>query len=634
MSITIKALINKHGDSNLESLYLSAKRSYYQGEPELSDAEFDELESYLDKNSRLARLVGFDDDDRNAKFNHPSSMLSLGKFQASADGTPPTAQTEAWLIKRKNSVFEATGKFDGNALNIIYRHGKLDCILSRGSGAAGRDYTDKLIANVPTTIDTDYPIVEIRGEVVIETKVFDKLYSHDKKNERNFVAGVLNRPTTEAVLAITKNFVFAAVEARAHIGKSMNYLTVEEFQGWGFNKEHKLFTYNFNHLGFANAYETMLAYRKQCPFRLDGFVIKTEVEMRNELGENKHDPNWAIAIKFPPEEATTTIIDIKWQFGRTGQLTPVAVLEPTDLDGTTVRRASVHNYGWMLKKGCLPGAIVKIAKKGDIIPQIVEIKTEATEEYVLPTECPKCKSALEIENNLHLQCSAEECGGVEYLKFVHGFHQIRVVGTAGAMIRKVYESGFEDVLDVLDRTKFTKEALTKSGILKNGKTLNTMFDQVTAFNEIELFRIIKILGFDGMGNTISKQVANKIAGIPYSFKSLERKVCNGFEEGDEKHTRVMKAIERLQSNGLTVIMPIEEVIEEGTILYEMTGSPKAFGFKTKGEFQTYIANKGYVKSKIKDADVLFTDSLEGSSSKMKHANSDSNSCKAVLYSEV
>lgn len=362
------------GKKNLDKLYIKWKKAYYQGNPIASDYEFDELEKHLKETGELEKIrqVGFQDEDRNAKFNHPSKMLSLAKYQAAADGTPPISQTNTWLNKRiKSEVFEASPKFDGNALNLVYKKGYLDAALSRGNGTAGRDYTDKLIAIVPKQIETEHEIVEVRGEVVIPVEIFNKKYGNDYKNERNFVAGVLNRD--EDVSEITADFVFMAVEAKAQDNSENIYLPTEILKTYGFNSEYHLFLHHFRKDEFENAYNILLEHRKNSPFRLDGFVIKTSIDVRKELGENSHDPNWAIAIKFPPEEAITKIVRIQWNFGKTGRLTPVAILEPTLLDGTTVQRASVHNYGWMITKGCVPGATVTIAKKGDIIPQVINI---------------------------------------------------------------------------------------------------------------------------------------------------------------------------------------------------------------------------------------------------------------------
>lgn len=623
--------MNNH-NTDLSQLYLKAKKSYYKGEPIMSDTEFDKLELQLESQGLLNKIVGFDDGDRNAKFNHPSKMLSLAKLQAYSDGTPPTEHANKWLNNLNQDWYEATPKFDGNAINVIYRNGKLDAILSRGNGSAGRDYTEKLIGIVPQTIkESTFDTVEVRGEIVIKTNIFNEKYSQFK-NERNFVAGILNRD--EDVSKTTADFTFMAVDAKGYIKGKLHHAVTENLNVWGFNQDVKLFTYIFGQKEFELVYKSMKHYREfQSPFRLDGFVIKTPENSREKIGENSHDPNWAIAIKFPPEEAITTVKRIQWNFGKTGQLTPVAILEPILLDGSTVQRASVHNYGWMMSKGCLPGATVSIAKKGDIIPQIINVLEQSKETDTLhPNDCPKCNHPLTVENNLHLTCTNDQCGGVEFLKFLHSFNLLGIDGTAGAMIKKVYESGFTDIADVLDKKKFTIENITNPGILKRGKSLQKMHEQITNISELPLYKVVKFMGIENLGNSISKQVSNKIAGIDYSFKSLDKSVCSNWEIGDERYNKLMELVEKVRSNGIEVLYPEAILIAEDTIKYEMTGSPKSFGFNTKKEFIQYAESKGWVHTKLSSANYLVTDNLNGSSSKMNSAAK--KGIEIILYSQV
>ena len=368
-------------------LYRKAKLSYYKGNPIMSDTEFDALEIIVSALPEFKKYVGFGDDDRNAKFNHVTKMLSLSKIQAGIDGTLsgiiPTDDFSSWL-KSKNILsqtkkLEATPKFDGNAINLIYKGNSLDAILSRGDGTAGRDYTNKLNHIVPNSIDIDgYDFIEVRGEVVIDREIFNKSHRYsdgkDYKNERNYVAGVLNRD--EDMSHLIKDFAFLAVEIKGTKDGKTEHISIQgdTLKNLGFNLEHSLFKIIFGTYDFAAVYEEMLDYRiNKCPYLLDGFVIKTPESTRAYFGESSHDPNWALAVKFPAEETITSIEGIEWNMGKDGQLTPVALLKPIELDGTTVRRASMHNYGWIIENKCMPGAIVKIAKKGDIIPQITEV---------------------------------------------------------------------------------------------------------------------------------------------------------------------------------------------------------------------------------------------------------------------
>lgn len=623
-------------ETNLEELYLKAKKSYYTGESIMSDDEFDKLEEYLkNENSPVLEIVGFDDEDRNAKFNHPSKMLSLAKYQATLDGVPPTSQALNWMNKLNKEDYEGTPKFDGNAVNYIYKNGKLQAILSRGNGTAGRDYTSKLQHTAPSTIDTpsDVEIVEIRGEIVIKTSIFDEKYSQFK-NERNFVAGILNRD--EDISDIVADFNFMAVEIRAHkFNNSMEYLEIGKYlTSWGFNNQYELFVLNIkaNETSFIEVYNAMLNYRlTTSPFRLDGFVIKTAEKHRLELGENSHDPNWAVAIKFPPQAAITTIKKIKWNFGKTGEFTPIAVMEPTLLDGTTVTKATMFNYGYVKEKGCFPGAQVSIAKSGDIIPQIQKViipnHTHNNDWYI--TKCTKCNHDLEVDG-IHLICPNETCEGKQYFKLLQGFNQLGIDGSGGAMIKKLWDAGFTSALQLLEKNKFTKENLIKSGEFKEGKTLTKLFDQVYAIKSLPLRKVLLMLAFDGMGRTTSTQVANEIAGQKFNYSGLEKRVVNGFSIGMEKRQIVENALITLKENGIDIELP--ETINSEDITFEMTGSPSSFGFKTKKDFVEYAKTKGYRHTGLKDAKILFTDDITSTSGKMKDAAK--RGVIAKLYSDL
>jgi len=357
---------------NLETQYLNAKEQYYNGTPVMTDFEFDTLEQELIAvGSDVVKIVGTQT-DRNAKFPHITPMLSLAKFQASQNGDAPTVAFVAWaqpIAAKSQNHFGFTPKFDGNAANAIYKNGKLWKILSRGNGTAGRDYTKKLKIQVPATI----PVlgeVEVRGEVVIAKSVFAAKYS-TFKNERNFVAGVLNNDKS---IPAEKDIVFMAMEIKQTVSGISEYIPVSNLETWGFNKNYKLPEFYYHYNDFQTAYNKMLEYRNtSCPFLLDGFVVKVAEKYRPIFGENSHDPNWAVAIKFPAKEVIATIIDIEWNQGKTGQFTPVAIFEPVDLDGSTVARASAYNYGFVMEKGLKPGTRVTLRKAGDIIPQILTV---------------------------------------------------------------------------------------------------------------------------------------------------------------------------------------------------------------------------------------------------------------------
>jgi DNA ligase (NAD+) len=515
--------------------------------------------------------------------------------------------------------FEITPKYDGNAANAIYQDGKLLQILSRGNGAKGRDITDKVRHNFPQTIKFG-GTVEIRGEVVVKVSTFNQKYAQFK-NPRNYVAGVLNRDeNTPEVLA---DLDFIPVEVRIKKDNDIIYHEPATINGL----KHYPFLAYIEPEEFESCFAAMTEYRKTSEYQLDGFVIKAPEELRPHWGENSHDPNWAVAIKFPPKEAITTIKKISWQFGKSGAVTPVAVMEPVDLDGSTVSRAALFNYDYLKKMGAYPGARVAIAKSGDIIPQILRVVSPGNEkEFEHPTYC-KCGSTL-VKSGVNLICESESCYLVDWHKFSQGVNQLGLDGVGGSMIKQLFAAGYRSGLDLLNPTKFNREVLVSKGF-KDGKILTNMLEQVSRVTELTPRKILLILGFRNMGGTTAGQIGNYLSGVDYSFHGLEKSVVSGFGPGETKRALYESAVASIQDY-IKIVLP--EKISADSIAYECTGSPKSAGFKTKEEFAKMAKDKGYHKVGLKDAAVLFTDDLSSSSSKMKEA--EKRGIKILLYSDL
>jgi DNA ligase (NAD+) len=589
----------------LEQHYIAAKEAYYSGTPLLSDDEFDRLEAdLLSLGSDVPYIVGAD--DRKAKYSHPSKMLSLAKYQATIDGTPPTESAIAWMKQFGASSFEVTPKYDGNAANCIYVDGKLSQVLTRGNGSKGRDVTDKVRHNLPETINIP-GTVEIRGEVVIMVSKFNEKYA-TFKNPRNYVAGVLNRDENPAEVIADLDFI--PVEVRIHTDGEISFQSPSGLKGF----LHYPFLAYIEPEEFENCFDAMTAYRKTSEYQLDGFVIKAPEGLRPQWGENSHDPNWAIAIKFPPKEAITTIKSISWQYGKSGAVTPVAVMEPVDLDGSTVSRAALFNYTYLKNIGAYPGAQVIIAKSGDIIPQIISvIKAGNEKHFEHPTHC-KCGSEL-VQSGVHLMCENENCEMAEWHKFYQGVAWLDLDGVGGSMVKQLFAVGYRSGLELLNPTKFNKEILLSKGF-KDGKILANMLEQVSRITEITPREILMIMAFRNMGGTTAKQVGSFLSGIEYSFHGLEKSVVSGFGPGEPKRIAYENAIAEI-GQFIKVVLP--EAISAESIGYEMTGSPKVAGFKTKQEFVEAAKAKGYHHGGMKGAKVLFTDDLGSTSSKMAEA---------------
>ena len=603
----------------LEQHYIAAKEAYYNGSPILTDDEFDRLESdLLSLGSDVPYIVGAD--DRKAKYSHPSPMLSLAKYQATVSGTPPTESATAWMTKFGVSSFEITPKYDGNAANCIFIDGKLSQVLTRGNGTKGRDITDKVKHNLPKTIGIP-GTVEVRGEVAIRVSTFNEKYAHFK-NPRNYVAGVLNRDENPDEVIADLDFI--PIEVRIHKDGEICFESPSSLKDF----KHYPFLARIEPIEFEDCFNAMTEYRNDSEYQLDGFVIKAPEGLRPLWGENSHDPNWAVAIKFPPKETITKILSISWQYGKTGEVTPVAVMEPVDLDGSTVSRAALFNYGYLKSKGAYPGATVAIAKSGDIIPQITRVVVEGKEsDLQAPTHC-KCGEKLQLRG-IHLMCENPTCENVAFNMFAQGVAQLELDGVGGSMIRQLWKAGYRSAVEILNPAKFTREQLYANSDLKPGKMVENMFKEIEKIKEIKPAEVILMLGFPGMGRTCAKQVGNMLSGVKYNFAGLEKAVIAGFGPGEKKREIYESAIAEL---GQFIEITMPEKIAEDAIPYECTGSPKAFGFKTKEEFAALAKSKGYYHAGLKEARVLFVDDLNTMSNKMKTAQS--KGVKIMLYSEI
>lgn len=381
-----------------ELLYLKCKEQYYNGqELDLTDAQFDLLEEKLKSyGSRVPYIVGTKTlISKEEKFEHPTPMLSLEKMQVINDSDLHEEpdffkKLVDWMIK--SPMIELTPKFDGNAINLIYKNGVLSKVLTRGDGEKGVDKTNKLKHLVPNQIADKSAIVEIRGEALLPLSIFKSKYVEDGKiqNARNVLAGLLG--TDDLELDKILDIHFAAYSYTKHVNGQILFSqnTMLDLELLGFNKKYPVKTLYIETEGktrdqiiqdFKGAYYEFKDYRKNdSEFLLDGIVLKYQEGIRQNFGETSHHPRWAMSVKFETEKVSTTILDIEWSVGTTGELNPIAILEPIELLGTIVKKASLYNLGKIVENGTWPGAKVLIRKSGEIIPQVVAILERSPQE--------------------------------------------------------------------------------------------------------------------------------------------------------------------------------------------------------------------------------------------------------------
>lgn len=245
----------------------------------------------------------------------------------------------------------------------------------------------------------------------------------------------------------------------------------------------------------------------------------------------------------------------------------------------------------------------------------------------VPTQCPHCSSELHVINDLHLTCVNENCIGKKYHQFLENFGRLGVVGASGATAKKLWNIGFRSPFTVFNPEIFNEDFLILSDEFKKGRSLELLINAVKDVKSIKLETVILSMGISEIGSSTSKMLAKYYCGQDYDFAGLTKVAI---EEFKQRQTEVDSIIRDLTTWGIEIIYP--EEIKKDSIKFEMTGSPKNFGFKTKSEFVSHAKNKGYVHSKISDADVLVVDDLNSSSSKMKTAQK--KGLKVLLYSEI
>lgn len=495
--------------------------------------------------------------------------------------------------------------------------------ITRGDGVQGISVKDKLTTELERVIHFlkiyhNLPShIEIRGEVVMKKDVFSKKYSDKYANPRNFVAGILARGYDENDVDVYNDL---EIECFDIIDKEGNYYLV--------NTRIRKIT---NIEQIRDIYNDFKEKRENYKYLTDGLVVKCgDLDKRKVMGNDKTYPKHSFAIKFPANISETTVKELEWTLTKTKDLNVVAILEPVQLDGTIVKRANACNAKYCVDKGIYKGSTVQIRKAGDIIPQIIntvenDSKTmEEKLELILPKECPVCGHKLDTSDLTHIMCVNPHCEGVLYEKFDASVRVFNIEWLGSALIKRLFDAGLRSGWEIFVNNLPNLLNETHQNTLK-------VQHQISVTKEIPLEALILSLQIRDSGRTISKELAKMYVGLEYSMFGLQRSVFDDFKNNYTE--KLNEIIIMLKNKGVDVVVPKEEVVVEGSINYEMTGSPKEMGYKYKEDFINYVKDLGYIHTKLdKNCDVLFTDSMSSSSSKMAKAKKLGVEIK--LYSEV
>jgi len=616
----------------LENLYLRAKIAYYEGNDIMTDVEFDTIEAQLrDMGSKVMEQVGSKRKDFDLA--HPNKMLSLAKIQMEEVDNKKSDFLN-WYNKRLTIINQAgnidlkimlewTPKFDGNAINCIYKGGELVEILTRGDGFTGKDITNKLrtfvpqnIGTLPLTAFTELQTIEIRCEVVMPSANFEKINNLREANgqqlfanARNFVAGLLGKDEIET--DTLKQLKILPL----HLLVDGEHRPIQKLTGWA-----DLMLVN----EFAEGYDEMISeferVRSTFEVGLDGVVISFPPKYRKLLGENSHDPEWAIAIKFVPIETIATVKGFEWNVSKTGELSPVVLFEPVALDGTMVKRASGYNAGYIINNKLGIGAKVSLAKAGDIIPEIQKIIIPSNSLDVLPDECPICGYPVSFDG-IHLVCSNETCEGkmLKRLGVGLGVFDIKRVGGRTIAPFVGHFDNFVELFIWVRKNTDNPSAFEPFDFKLDSRSLEIFIDGFKNIKSISAAKIIQALGYDEVGNSISPELAKWYCGFNADFKGFEKAIVEKMKQ-TSMQDYITNLFREITSCGVEVEYPKAIVdLPKNIIFVEMTGSPKP-NWKTKEEFLKVFSGR-VIHTGLNDRNCLYllTDDYASTSNKMADA---------------
>lgn len=503
---------------------------YVLDNPSVSDREYDALYAQLQELERQSgevyedsptRRVGGEPIKAFARHTHLARLYSLDK-------SVTQDELNAFFVRvRKvcpHPVYTVEYKFDGLTVCLTYEKGKFVRATTRGNGTVGEDVTAQVLTIHSFPLSISYQgTLEVRGEAIIRLSVlqeYNKTAAEPLKNARNAAAGAI-RNLDPSVTAKRKPEIYFY---------DVNYMSEpivsSQTEAMDFLKREGFLTYPYFRV--CNTEEEVLAavdeievQRKQIDVLTDGAVIKlNSFPYREALGYTDKFPRFSMAYKFEAEEAETTVKDIIWQVGRTGKLTPLALLEPVDLGGVTVQRATLNNFGDIQRKDVKVGSRVLIRRSNEVIPEILGSVShpEGGISVQRPSNCPYCGSEV-TENGANIFCPNPECRPRVIAKITHFAtkNAMDIEGLSEMTAGQLYDAGFRNFSDLY---RLTADDLAKLDGFKEKKTLN-LLSAIEKSKKIPFDRFLYALGIDGIGRVASKDLAAVYPDLTSLSKATE-----------------------------------------------------------------------------------------------------------------
>ena len=567
---------------------------YIQAQPEISDVAYDRLYRELadlekahpelvDENSPT-RKVGGTPLDSFRTVAHAIPMQSLNNTYSEADLDEFLTRVEKNL-HGQTAEFVIEPKVDGVAVSVRFEKGRLVQGLTRGDGEKGDDITENLktIRVLPLSVPDLPAVIEFRGEVYLPQAAFDSMNRAREKqgdslfaNPRNAAAGTLKLLDSREVARRPLAVVFYGLGESSGLKIDNQVALHRQILAWGL-PGHSWFRHVRGTQEVLQAVRELDQARAQFPFATDGAVIKVNrFDQQKVLGSTEKAPRWAIAYKYAPEQAETRLHAVTFQVGRTGVITPVAELEPVQLSGTTVSRATLHNFEEISRKDIRVGDWVTVEKAGEIIPAVISVnlkrRPKNSKPIPIPTQCPVCQGPL-IKEEVFLRCDSRDCVGQLKRRLQHFAHRgaLDIEGMGEVMVGQLIDAGRVQHLEqIYDLRREDLEKLERMG----EKSATNLMEGIAASKNRTLGRLIFALGIPQVGSVLSETLARhfqsmdmlskaKVADL-IQVKDVGEKVAEEivafFGESSTRHL-----LQALRKAGLNFTALPEELVTRGGV---------------------------------------------------------------------
>ena len=531
---------------NLKKTIQEHDHAYYLlDDPIISDHEYDSLFQELKKieseNPHLitpdspTQRVGGRPLDEFKQITHKKPMLSLGNAFGN-DELNAFYKRVTETLDITDIEFSAELKFDGLAISLFYEEGVLKYAATRGDGLVGEDVTHniKTMKVIPLRLKSDNPpkILELRGEVLMNKEDFLELNEQQKKqdlkvfaNPRNAAAGSL-RQLDPAVTAKRKLQFFAyglgEVDTSVHFDYHSQMIDFIESLGVPVSKYSEIVQ---NNIEMEAYFQKILGQRNALPFDIDGIVFKVNsIKSQNNLGFVSKAPRWAIAYKFPAEEAETIVNDITVQVGRTGAITPVARLKPVFVSGVTVTNATLHNEDEMNRKDIRIGDSVMVRRAGDVVPEVVRVILEKRPnhaiKFTMPKQCPICGSDIErIDGEAAQRCTGQYKCNAQIKQGISHFisrKAMNIDGLGEKIVDQLFEQGMlKNIADIYKLDFAVIENMDRFG----KKSVENLKESIEISKKTTLGKFIYALGIRNVGEATSKELAAHFRSLDNLFNA-------------------------------------------------------------------------------------------------------------------